>query len=94
MAKLTLKKPISYEGVDHAELEYDLDILTGDDLIMAETQVAEDGILSPIPISTGNYQAALFARAAKIEYRMMGKLSAKDFLAATQAVKLFLNDSV
>ena len=94
MPKLTLSKPLTYEGADYTELEYDLDALTGDDLLIAETQVVEDGVLTPLPLATGNYQAAVFARAAKAEYGLMRKLSAKDFIAATQVVKVFLNDSV
>ena len=94
MPKLTLSKPLTYEGEDYTELEYDLDALTGDDLLIAEAQVTEDGVLTPLPLATGNYQAAVFARAAKIEYDIMRKLPARDFIAATQVVKVFLNDSV
>ena len=94
MAKLTLKKPVTYEGKEYTELEYDFDALTGDDLLTVEAQIAADGVLSPVPMVTGQYQAAVFARAAGIDYFMLKKLAASDFLAATQLVKVFLNDSV
>ena len=94
MNKLTLKKPVTWEGKEYTELPYDMDKLTGEDIMAAENKIAADGVLSPVPMITAQYQAAVFAIAAGVDYDMLRKLCASDFVAMTQKVKVFLNDSV
>ncbi|MBP2654253.1 MAG: Mu-like prophage FluMu protein gp41 [Firmicutes bacterium] len=92
MEKLVLKKPLEYEGKKYEELQYDLDKLTGDDLLTAEATVNNAGMLAPVIDLSKAYQAAVFARAAKIEFPMMRKLSAKDFTEATATVMAFFGE--
>jgi hypothetical protein len=89
MAKMVLTKPLEYEGKKYEELEYDLEGLTGDDLLTAEAVINASGAIVPIVDLSKAYNAAVFARAAKIDYAMMRKLSAKDFSRATTAVMAF-----
>jgi len=92
MDKLVLKKPLEYEGKSYTELPYDFDQLTGDDLLSAEAEINLSGGITPIMDLSKAYQAAVFARAAKIEFAMMRKLSAKDFTNATAAVMVFFGE--
>lgn len=92
MAVLKLKKPLEYEGKKYEELTYDFDGLTGDDLLMAEAEMTAAGSVVPIVDLSKAYNAAVFARAAKIDYAMMRKLHAKDFSRATALVMGFLNE--
>ncbi|MBP2655410.1 MAG: hypothetical protein H6Q73_2979 [Firmicutes bacterium] len=92
MEKLILKKPLEYEGKKYEELQYDLDKLTGDDLLTVEAEVTISGTLAPVMDLSKAYQAAVFARSAKIDYAMMRKLSAKDFTNATSAVMAFFGE--
>lgn len=89
MAKLKLKKPLEYCGVKYEEIEYDLDALTGDDLLIAEAEMNAAGVFSNEPYLAKFYQMAVFARSAKIDSAMMRKLSVKDFTEATTAVLIF-----
>jgi len=89
--KLKLKKPIDYEGKHYDELDYDFDNLTGDDLLTAEAEITMAGVVVPIIDLSKAYNAAVFARAANIDYGMMRKLSARDFTKATQESASFLN---
>lgn len=90
--KLKLKKPLEYCGVKYEEIEYDLDALTGDDLLIAEAEMTAQGMVAPIIDLSKIYQANVFARAAKIDSAMMRKLSARDFSNATAAVMGFFGE--
>jgi len=90
--KLKLKKPLEYNGKKYEEIEYDLDGLTGDDMLVAEAEMLAGGTISPVPDLSKVYQANVFARAAKIDSAMMRKLSAKDFSNATTAVMAFFGE--
>jgi hypothetical protein len=92
MAKLILRKPLEYEGIKYEEIQYDFDKLTGEDLLTAESEVNNAGMMAPMADLSKAYQAAVFARAAKIEFAMMRKLSAKDFTNATAAVMAFFGE--
>ena len=90
--KLKLTKPLEYNGKKYEELEYDFDALTGEDLLTAEAEVNAAGAIVPVMDLSKAYQAAVFARAAKVDYAMMRKLGAKDFTDATAAVMNFFGD--
>lgn len=92
MPKLILSKPLEYEGKKYAEIEYDFDSLTGEDLLAAEADVNISGQPVPVLDLSKAYQAVTFARAAKIEPAMMRKLSAKDFTRATSLTMLFFGE--
>ena len=92
MATLKLTKPLEYEGKKYEQLEYDLEMMTGDDLLLAEAQINAAGAIVPIVDLSKAYNAAVFARAAKIDYAMMRKLSAKDFMRATAVVMAFFGE--
>lgn len=92
MDKLILSKPLEYEGKRYEELPYNLKSLTGEDLLTAEAEMTAAGAVVPIADLSKAYTAAVFARAAKIDYAMMRKLSAKDFTRATTIVMGFLNE--
>lgn len=92
MNKLKLKKPLEYCGVKYEEIEYDLDSLTGDDLLIAEAEMNATGVLVNEPYLAKSYQATVFARAAKIDSAMMRKLGVKDFTEATSLVLRFFGE--
>jgi len=92
MDKLKLKKPLEYNGVKYEEIEYDLDSLTGDDLLTAEAEINATGAIVNEPYLAKSYQAAVFARSAKIDSAMMHKLSVQDFTAATTVVLRFFGE--
>lgn len=91
-AVLTLKKPLEYEGKKYEELKYDFERLTGDDLLTAEAEMISQGAVVPVVDLSKAYNAAVFARAANIDYSMMRKLTAKDFTIATTLVMGFLSE--
>lgn len=62
MATLKLKKPLEYNGKKYEEIEYDLDALTGDDLLTAEAEMcASGGGAGQMVELSKMYHAAVFA---------------------------------
>lgn len=89
MAILKLKKPVEINGKTVEEITYDLDDLTGNDIENAVMQLGKKGIVVAMSETDQRYHAMLFSIAAGIAYEDMARMSAKDFFAATNAVRDF-----
>jgi uncharacterized protein YqfA (UPF0365 family) len=104
--KLTLKKAVTYKGKEYMELEYDLDALTGLDLIKAKKAMGSniasqdertrtEAIANSImPSLSMEYQAQVAAIACNVPYGVITALSAGDFSKITYQVSLFLAQDV
>lgn len=89
MAELKLKTPITLDGETVDTISYDLDGLTGNDIERAITELGKKGIVVAMVETDQRYHAMLFSIAAGIMYEDVIRLSAKDFLKATTAVRDF-----
>ncbi|GMB00438.1 phage tail assembly protein [Pelosinus sp. IPA-1] len=93
MPSFKLTKPVEYEGKTFDTINYDLDALTGDDLLTAEMEMTTNGTIAPIIDISKAYHAGVFARAAKVDFGFMRKMPAKDFARATMLVMSFFGGS-
>lgn len=84
-----LVKPITFEGTEIAEIEYDFDLLTGKDLIKAERQMG-DAMVS-IPALSMEYQSLVFATAAKKPIELIHALKGPDFSEVCARALVFLS---
>lgn len=89
MAELKLKKPFDLNGEQVEKIDYDLDNLTGNDIEKAITDLGKKGIVVAMVETDQRYHAMLFAMAAGIAYEDVTRLSSKDFVKATTAVRDF-----
>lgn len=89
--KHTFAKPFSYEGADYAELDLDIENMTGQDLADIKRTWAASGNFSPVPTADMDFCAIAAAHAAKVPVDLLYALPAKEFNKVTQAVFNFLN---
>ena len=93
MAELKLKTPVDIDGEKVESISYDLDRLTGDDIERAITELGKKGVVVAMVETDQRYHAMLFSIAAGIAYEDVKRLSSKDFVKATTAVRdFFLED--
>jgi len=94
MRKIFLSKPIKIEEKEIKELELNLDVLTGIDVIEAEAEVKALGKMPLVHEMDKTYLAAIAARAIspKQTIDFILKLPIKDFTAITTQVQDFLLD--
>lgn len=91
--KITLKKPISYDGKEYTEFDFDFEGLTGADILQARAGMITseasyiDGL---VPQLSMEFQARVAAGAAKIPYEVIRLFPAADFIDVTNASKGFL----
>lgn len=91
MKTITLNTPILHNGEEVSELNLDLDGLTGDALIQAETEHAMvHGNLTNVPELSKSYLIHVAAKAAKMPVDDLKQLKAKDFSKVTMEVQNFL----
>ena len=88
--KHTFSKPYTFDGVEHTELEIDLDSLKGKDISAAKRAWALAGNFSPVPASDMDFCAALAAQASKQPVEFFEELPAGEYTKITQAVSNFL----
>lgn len=93
MEQITLIKPIVFQGEEVKEIEFDLDGLTGEDMIYVDrvflsTSDINQGIT--IKETSKEYQILVAARAARQPAELFYKLKAKDFSRVTLRVQNFL----
>lgn len=89
MDKYTLLKPITFEEKQITELDYDFDSLDGSDLIKAEHEI-DLSVVQLTPFTSLEYQAVVFAKAAKQPIELISKLKPKDFAEVTARTAAFL----
>lgn len=89
---LTLRQPRVFEGAEVAEIAYDFDELTGEDMIQAEHMVgvAQTGDVKTLLMASPEYHAAVFARAAKQPIELIKAVGARDFAEISSRVTVFL----
>lgn len=90
--KITMKKPVAFEGREIKEIELDLEGLTGADLAQAEREyLAMGGQMTSLTLSI-SYCQSLAARAANLPVEAIRAMAAKDSARITMEVQLFLHD--
>lgn len=87
-----LRKPAKYEDVEKAELVFDFDGLTGEDITraFAEALAVEGGKMVPVPALDPRCQAYVAAKAAGVPSGLIMALGAKDFGKVTTSTMVFL----
>jgi hypothetical protein len=92
MEKYKLLKPITFEGEEVTEIEYDFDSLKGRDIIKAEREVgiAGSGDAKLMLYASPEFQSVVFAKAAKQPVELIQDLYAPDFAEVTALVMSFL----
>lgn len=86
--KITLKKPINFEGEVITELNLDLDSLTGRDMIEAQKEIQSMDV--PIQEFNKEYLAVVAAKACGRPTDLIPLLGIKDFSTVTVQVQNFL----
>lgn len=91
MPTIELKKPIEHEGQTVNEIELDLDGLTGEDLIQAESEHSMmTGGVTSVPELSKSYLMHVAARAAGLPVETIRGLGARDVTQVTMEVQNFL----
>lgn len=90
--KFTLSAPYNFEGNDFAEIELDLEKLTGRDVSAAKRAWQRGGNFSPLITVDTDFCAYLGAKAAGMPFEFVEGLPAKDYCRISQAVSNFLMD--
>lgn len=93
MEQFTLIKPIVFQGEEVKEIEFDLDSLTGEDMIYVDRVFLSSSDVNQgitIKETSKEYQILVAARAARQPAELFYKLSPKDFTRITFRVQNFL----
>jgi len=90
MLKIEFDKPHTFEGKEYAELQLDLDNLSGRDLISAGKEARAMGDNSPVVELSKIYHAVVAAKAARVPADLILSLPVKEFTRVTMAVQDFL----
>ncbi|BCS94505.1 hypothetical protein DSLASN_01370 [Desulfoluna limicola] len=89
--KITLTKPVTFDGNEIKEIDLDLEGLTGEDLAQAEREyLAMGGQMTSLTLSI-SYCQGLAARAANLPIEVTRSMSARDSNAIAMEVQLFLH---
>jgi hypothetical protein len=86
-----LNKPFLFEGQTYTEFPFDLDALTGDDMLSCERMMntmTNDFVLART-VSMA-FQLAIASKAAKVQPDVLRALPAKEFTRMMQRVQNFL----
>lgn len=88
--KIQLKKAIIHKGNEITTLDFDLDSLTGNDLIDVEEQILKTG--NPIQSTDFSrvYLITVAARALHMPVEVLRQMSARDFARVVNEVRNFL----
>lgn len=86
-----LKKPITYEGKEYKELEFDFDSLTGTDMLKARSNMELSGIEDMITSVSMSFQKEVASLAAKVPPKLIESLGARDFIIITTQTQNFLS---
>ncbi len=84
-----LSKPVTINGAEKSEIEYDLESLTGADVQQALKELANKSYMPGSTEVDPLYHAAIFAQAAGLSLDDVSLLKAKDFNKITQIVRNF-----
>jgi hypothetical protein len=89
MKTLKLSKPVTINGEEMSEIQYDLESLTGADVQQALKDLASKAYIPGSTEVDPYYHAAVFAQAAGLSLDDISILKAKDFNKASQIVRDF-----
>jgi hypothetical protein len=86
------KKPITYNGKEYEELNFDFDSLSGQDILNIDYEMEVLGVNIAVRELNGRYQMAYAAKACKepIGSDVFAFMRAADFLKISRKVKTFL----
>lgn len=87
--KIKLSKPYKYEDKKISEITFDLDSLTGKDIISAEREASAIAGKPVIDVDK-TYQVCLIAKAAGVVYDLIVGLPARDFVRVIGPAQDFL----
>ena len=92
---IELAKPFDWEGKTYSELHFDLEGLSGADIIAVDSEIRALGKLSGVREFDADFQCRLAARACseKIGSDALQKLPAKAFNRILNQVRSFLLDT-
>jgi len=90
MPDIELKKPVENEGQTVETIHLDLEGLTGEDLIQAESEYAVMGGVASVPELSKAYLMHVAARACGLPVETIRSLSARDVTQVTMEVQNFL----
>ena len=89
--KIHLKKAISFKGNELQTLDLDLDTLTGEDLIKAESEVLQSGGTPLQTLSFSRpYAITVAAKALRMPVEILRQMGARDFSKIVNEVQTFL----
>lgn len=88
--KLVFEKPMKFEEKEYVEIDLNLDGLTGQDMINADTEARILGDKTAMIEVSKMYQAIIAAKAAKVPTEFIKALPAKEFSRVTGNVFNFL----
>lgn len=92
--KIKLKQPVqNLKGEEVTELHFDLENLTGADVIAAEREyrlIEKDGGVMLPDMYSKNYQSILASKAAKVSHDVITSLPLNQFTNITMHVQNFL----
>lgn len=87
---IPLRKPFTFEDKSYTEIRMDVEALTGQDMIDAETEARAMGVRALMLETSKAYQAILAARAAGVSSDLINALPAKEFSRITGEMQGFL----
>jgi len=90
MKVIKLKTPITFEDKEYTELNFDIEALTGRDLVKAEQEAAAISPQGLMPELSKSYNAVVAGKACKVPVDLIMALSVKDFTFLTVSVQNFL----
>ena len=89
--KIALPKPIEWEGLTYAEINLDLDGLTGRDLLAVRKELRVSGVRDILQAETDErYLVAVACKAGHLPAAVLEAAPAKVFVRVTAEVQAFL----
>jgi hypothetical protein len=88
--KHTFKKPYTFEGKEYAELEFDIEAMSGADYAAAKKQFAKSGNFVAVPNADSEFCACLLSRICKLPLEFFEQMPVKEYCKITQEVSNFL----
>lgn len=88
--KHVFSKPVMFEGQEYAEIDIDIESMTGRDISKIKRQWAGAGNFSPVPAMDMDFCILAACHAAKLPFEFADALPAREYTGITQKVGNFL----
>lgn len=86
-----LTNPTTIDGTEYTKIELDFNSLTGDDISIAEFELAKSGLMvAGLAEFNKTYLMYISARAAKLPVEILKRFPIKDISAITRETQTFL----